>query len=154
MGTLYISSTKKLEVYNKAIILLVSILFFPLTVSSNDDGNLYIYFKDGRVEAFPNNWITSRSISGGVLRMDINGNYFNYSTNEFQSANGLPHRFNYLQKRLLLPSTKRLSRVRSRVSTLPKTQSLRFPLLVIPSWTEIKLVMLFIAHPKNISGIR
>ena len=97
MGTLYISSTKKLEVYNKAIILLVSILFFPLTVSSNDDGNLYIYFKDGRVEAFPNNWITSRSISGGVLRMDINGNYFNYSTNEFDSLSYVaPTNYPYL----------------------------------------------------------
>lgn len=97
MGTLYISSTKKLEVYNKAIILLVSILFFPLTVSSNDNGNLYIYFKDGRVEAFPNNWITSRSISGGVLRMDINGNYFNYSTNEFDSLSYVaPTNYPYL----------------------------------------------------------
>ena len=57
----------------------------PIAASPNEEENLYIYFKNGRVEAFPNKWINDHTISGGVFRMDIDGNYYNYDTNDIDS---------------------------------------------------------------------
>ncbi|MBO4315951.1 MAG: CotH kinase family protein, partial [Prevotella sp.] len=49
------------------------------------DDNLFVYFKDGSVEAFPSAWITSQDISGGVLRIAIDKNYFSYEMSKVDS---------------------------------------------------------------------
>lgn len=49
------------------------------------DENLFVYLKDGKVEAFPTAWITSRDISGGVLRIAVDRAYFSYEMAQVDS---------------------------------------------------------------------
>ena len=71
-----------------SLALIVSFLLtiaFPLSAAAQEEGNLCVYFKDGRVELFPNKWISSHAISGQSLRIDVNGNYYNYNMSEIDS---------------------------------------------------------------------
>lgn len=58
----------------------------PSVASTNGEEIMFIYFKDGSVEAFPMNWITSQNTSGGVMRINVDGNFYSYNTQNIDST--------------------------------------------------------------------
>ena len=80
--------TEKLKGTHLVFIFLAFLMWgwcLPMSATPTEGENLYIYFKDGRIEVFPCKWIVDHTISGGVFRMNVDGNYFNYDEKTIDS---------------------------------------------------------------------